>query len=139
MFPETRQGEWSKTITIQGYSEVNKAFTHIYEINETITSDTQYDPSFNPNKRANVIYQSDGVVQMRGYIRLIEINKILETSEIQYQCQIINNVSDFFADISGKSPCNNKGTCKKIVGSKYYRWGRSNTFCKGYWICTRFN
>lgn len=103
MFPETRQGEWSKTITIQGYSEVNKAFTHIYEINETITSDTQYDPSFNPNKRANVIYQSDGVVQMRGYIRLIEINKILETSEIQYQCQIINNVSDFFADISGKS------------------------------------
>jgi len=100
--PETRQSTFSKSFNIDGNIAVNQAFTFIFDINNTISNTVQYAPSFNPNKRATVIYKEDGVVQMEGYLRLIEIVKLLETSEVQYNCQIFSTLADFWNDISKK-------------------------------------
>ena len=100
--PSSRGGEWSKTVSISGTDDINEALSHIYDINSFIESDTQYNPSFNPNKRADVIYSEDGIILLSGYMRLLEINKLLETSQIVYNCQVLNPVADFWNAISNK-------------------------------------
>ena len=102
--PQSRQGAFSKTVTIEGDTNINSAFRHIYEINKDITNTSgQYNPDFNPNKRVEVEYSIDGVIQMEGYMRLIEINKDLQTSKIVYSCQIFDEAADFWKEIDGKT------------------------------------
>lgn len=102
--PQSRQGAYSKTITIQGNTDINSAFRHIYEINKDITNVSgQYNPDFNPNKRVEVEYSVDGVMQLEGYMRLMNIRKELQTSKIIYDCQILDKAADFWKEIDGKT------------------------------------
>jgi len=102
--PQSRQGAYSKTITIQGNTDINSAFRHIYEINKDITNTSgQYNPDFNPNKRVEVEYSVGGIIQLEGYMRLMNIRKELQTSKIIYDCQIFDEAADFWKEIDGKT------------------------------------
>ena len=53
--PQTRQGDWSKTIQIPGTKANNKLFGHIFEVEQTITGSGQFSPDFNPNLKAEAV------------------------------------------------------------------------------------
>ena len=102
--PQSRQGAYSKTVTIYGEDNINLAFRYIYEINKDITNVSgQFNPDFNPNKRVEIEYSVSGIIQMTGYMRLLNIRKELNTSKIVYECQIFDGAADFWKQIDGKT------------------------------------
>jgi hypothetical protein len=72
--PQTRQGDWSKTITIPGTKKNNELFGHIFEVSQTITGSGQFGTDFNPNLKAECVVLLDGLEQLRGFLRVIQIN-----------------------------------------------------------------
>jgi hypothetical protein len=99
--PETRSSEWTKTVVIPGTRANNKLFGHIFEVEQTIQGTTQFAPDFNPNKKADVVVLLDEIEQMRGFIRLIQIN-VLDSTDIQYECSLHGQTADLFTTIADR-------------------------------------
>lgn len=97
--PETRSSEWTKTVVIPGTRANNKLFSHIFEVEQTIQTSTQFAPDFNPNKKADVVVLLDEIEQLRGFIRLIQIN-VLDSTDIQYECSLHGQTADLFTTIA---------------------------------------
>ena len=68
--PESRNGSYSKTITLWGTKTNNQFFEHLYEVN-IVTN------SFNPNVKTPCYVLQDGSEVFRGDLRLRSIEKIL--------------------------------------------------------------
>ena len=100
--PEKRSSDWTKTITLPGTKNNNKIFGHIFEIEHTVLSDTQFNTNFNPNKKASAVVLVDGLEQIQGFIRLIKI-KVIDTANIAYECSIHGQTADLFSSISEKN------------------------------------
>jgi hypothetical protein len=100
--PEKRSSDWSKTIELPGTPRNNKLFGHIFEIEHTVLSDTQFNTNFNPNQKADAVVIADGIIQMQGFIRLISIN-ITDSKDILYSCTIHGQTADLFTTISEKN------------------------------------
>jgi hypothetical protein len=95
--PETRSSDFSKTITIPGTSNNNKAFNHIFDVANDITGTGQFNPDFNPNKKADCTLLVDGMPQITGFIRLTEI--VLNDGRIEYNCTIHGESANLFTDL----------------------------------------
>lgn len=100
--PEKRSSDWTKTITLPGTKNNNKIFGHIFEIEHTVLSDTQFNTNFNPNKKASAVVLVDGLEQIQGFIRLIKI-QVTDTANIFYECSIHGQTADLFSSISEKN------------------------------------
>lgn len=85
--PESRNTDFSKTITIPGTAENNKIFTHIYQIG--------VDSTFNPNNKANVILITGGARNFRGYAQLKNIIRLYE-GMISYEVTLFGELGDLF-------------------------------------------
>jgi hypothetical protein len=96
--PQTRQGDWSKTIVIPGTKANNELFGHIFEIEQIITGSGQFAPTFNPNLKAECFVLLDGLEQLKGFLRVIQIN-ITDTDLIEYECAIFGTTANFFSII----------------------------------------
>ena len=99
--PESRSSEYTKTVLIPGTAANNKLFGHIFEIEQNIQGTTQFAPDFNPNKKADVVVLLDEVEQLRGFIRLIQIN-VLDSTDIQYECSLHGQTADLFTTIADR-------------------------------------
>lgn len=97
--PESRSSEWTKTVVIPGTAANNKLFGHIFEVEQTIQGTTQFAPDFNPNKKADVVVLLDEIEQLRGFIRLIQIN-VLDSTQIEYECSLHGKTADLFTNIA---------------------------------------
>jgi hypothetical protein len=95
--PETRSADFSKTITIPGTSQNNKVFNHIFDVANEIIGSGQYNPDFNPNKKADCILLVDGMPQISGFIRLTEI--LANDGRIEYNCTIHGEGANLFTDL----------------------------------------
>lgn len=95
--PETRSSDFSKTLTIPGTAQNNKVFNHIFDIANDIIGSGQYNPDFNPNKKADCILLVDGMPQISGFIRLTEI--IANDDRIEYNCTIHGEGANLFTDL----------------------------------------
>lgn len=95
--PETRSSDFSKTITIPGTANNNKAFNHIFDVANDITGSGQFNPDFNPNKKADCTLLVDGMPQITGFIRLTEI--VLNDGRIEYNCTIHGESANLFTDL----------------------------------------
>lgn len=95
--PETRSSDFSKTLTIPGTSQNNKVFNHIFDVANDIIGSGQYNPDFNPNKKADCILLVDGMPQISGFIRLTEI--INNDDRIEYNCTIHGEGANLFTDL----------------------------------------
>ena len=95
--PETRSSDFSKTITIPGTANNNKAFNHIFDVANDITGSGQFNPDFNPNKKADCTLLVDGMPQITGFIRLTEI--VLNDGRIEYNCTIHGEAANLFTDL----------------------------------------
>ena len=95
--PESRSSDYSKTLTIPGTAQNNKVFNHIFEVANDIIGSGQYNPDFNPNKKADCIVLVDGMPQIEGFIRLTEI--IANNGRIEYNCTIHGESANLFTDL----------------------------------------
>lgn len=95
--PEQRSSDFSKTITIPGTANNNKAFNHIFDVANDITGSGQFNPDFNPNKKADCTLLVDGMPQITGFIRLTEI--VLNDGRIEYNCTIHGESANLFTDL----------------------------------------
>jgi hypothetical protein len=95
--PETRSADFSKTITIPGTAQNNKVFNHIFDVANDIIGSGQYNPDFNPNKKADCILLVDGMPQISGFIRLTEI--LANDGRIEYNCTIHGEGANLFTDL----------------------------------------
>lgn len=85
--PDTRQGAYSKTISIPGSKSNDKLFAHIFEID--------IDCRFNANIRTPCTISIDEIEQISGFLRLMKIKK-LDDNKIEYECSVIGSVSNIF-------------------------------------------
>ena len=96
--PWTRQGDWSKTIILPGTKNNNKVFGHLFEVEQSIVGSGQFAPDFNPNLKAECMVFVDGMEQMRGFLRLLQIN-VTDSDLIEYECAIFGTTANFFSII----------------------------------------
>jgi hypothetical protein len=100
--PDARSSDWSKTYRIPGTANNNRIFGHIFDINqEQLNTGTQFAPDFNPNKKAAALVTVDEVEQVRGYMRLLNIN-VIRRGEIEYEVSVHGVAADLFAKIRNK-------------------------------------
>lgn len=99
--PQTRQGDWSKTIILPGTKNNNRVFGHIFEVEQSIIGSGQFAPDFNPNLKAECMVFVDGMQQMKGFLRVIQIN-IVDTDLIEYECAIFGTTANFYSEIENK-------------------------------------
>jgi hypothetical protein len=95
--PETRSSDFTRTLTIPGTAENNKVFNFIFDVANDITGSGQYNPDFNPNKKADCIVLVDGMPQISGFIRLTEI--LNNNGRIEYNCTIHGESANLFTDL----------------------------------------
>ena len=96
--PEQRTSDWSKTIVLPGTKANNVLFGNIFEVEHTVLGNGQFSPNFNPNKKADVLVLVDGFEQLRGFIRLIQIN-VLDSDTIEYECSLHGQTADLFTTL----------------------------------------
>lgn len=97
--PEQRTQSHSKTITIPASKVNNKLFSHIYEISYASQSTViNFDPDFNPNKKATARVLIDGVEIFNGFAQLMKINKNGSKPE-SYEIVIFSEVINLFTEI----------------------------------------
>ncbi len=99
--PQTRESEYTKTIDLPGTKNNNIIFSHLFEVEQNISATTQFTPDFNPNLKANVIIYADGIEQMRGFLRLMNI-KVDDSTHIQYQVTCHGQSADLFTTIADR-------------------------------------
>ena len=97
--PDTRQSEWTKTISIPGTRANNIIFSHLFEVEQNISSTTQFEYDFNPNLKANCIVFTDTIEQLRGFLRLNTI-KIDDSTHITYEVSLHGQVADLFTSLA---------------------------------------
>ena len=97
--PEQRTQSHSKTITIPASKVNNKLFSHIYEISYASQSTViNFDPDFNPNKKAIARVLIDGIEIFNGFAQLMKINKNGSKPE-SYEIVIFTDVIQLFSDV----------------------------------------
>lgn len=98
--PSKRNVSYSKTLTFPGTKVNNTLFSFIFEVNkEVYTTDdaVNFSPDFNPNLKASCLIYIDSILQMKGYIQLVNVLRI--ENSISYECVVYSEVNNIFADI----------------------------------------
>jgi hypothetical protein len=97
--PESRQANYSKTITIPASKTNNKLFSQLFEIGRVIGSTgLNFTPDFNPNKKANCRVTIDDLEVMNGFCQVLKVNK-QNYEPTSYDIVVISNVKNIFEDI----------------------------------------
>lgn len=89
--PESRNANYSKTITIPGTKNNNKLFGQMFEIGISGT--------FNPNIKIPAEIVIDSVTTMTGYMQLLAITRN-DNDKIEYSCAVIGKVGNIFQNLS---------------------------------------
>jgi hypothetical protein len=92
--PETREGNYSKTIRIPGTKLNNELFTDIFEID--------IDGTFNPALKSDVELLIDDVSVFRGDLQLLRVY-LKDTNFIDYDVQIIGNTPTLIQELGDKT------------------------------------
>jgi len=99
--PENRSTSFTKTVKIPGTKANNKLFGFIFDVNCSIqntSSTVNFFPDFNPNLKASCSIYVDSILQMKGYIHLIQVN-VLGVNNIEYEVAIYGELGDLFGAI----------------------------------------
>ena len=102
--PSKKNTNFSKTITLPGTAINNKVFGFIWDTNVSITSSgtTNFTPSFNPNKKADVQILFDGAEVFKGFMKLDKI-KVLSDYKIEYDVTCFGKLKDLFLELGEKT------------------------------------
>ena len=102
--PSAKNTNFSKTITLPGTSINNEIFGWLWDTNVTVNSSgsINFTPSFNPNKKADVIILYDGAEVFKGFMKLDRI-KVLADYKIEYDVTCFGKLKDLFLEIGEKT------------------------------------
>ena len=140
--PENRQSDYSKTFSLPGTKRNHRIFSHLFELGHVngTTGATNFAPDFNPNLKAEARLLVDGIEQLAGFIRLLDI-KVTDGQQIEYQCSLHGQMADLFANIGNSrlseldfSEYNHTLTRTAVVNSwdtSYFINGASAAFAYG--------
>lgn len=101
--PDKRNTSYSKTIKLPGSKTNNQLFTYIFDVSkEALDSGigTNFAPDFNPNKKAACQIYTDGLLQLTGYVQLLDV-RILNDS-ISYEVAVSGVLANLLTDVEGK-------------------------------------
>jgi len=93
--PDKKNASFSKTITFPGTKEINRFFELIWKSNVALNY-------FNPNKKCDIYYYVNGVLQFKGYLQLIKINVDDSSGEVVYECSCKGTIGNVFTKIGDK-------------------------------------
>jgi hypothetical protein len=98
-----RKSDFTKTITLPGTHNNNDIFSNIFNLARSVENDNTYNfaPDFNPNLKADAILYKNGIVQIKGYLQLTNIN-VTDDYEIEYEVIIIGRTANLFQDLGDK-------------------------------------
>jgi hypothetical protein len=98
-----RKSDFTKTITLPGTHNNNNIFSNIFNLARSVKNDNTYNfaPDFNPTLKADCILYKNGIVQIRGYLQLTNIN-VLDDYQIEYEIIIIGRTANLFQDLGEK-------------------------------------
>jgi hypothetical protein len=100
---ESRKSDYTKTITLPATSNNNKVFNNIFELNRSTRNTTQQNfyPDFNPNLKADVSIYKNGIVQMSGYMQLVQIN-VVDEQPVSYEVIVIGRFANLIQDLGDR-------------------------------------
>jgi hypothetical protein len=139
--PQSRSSEWSKTIELPGSKTNNIIFSHLFEVEQTIQSNVQFAYDYNPNLKADVILYSDGIEQLRGFLRLLSI-RVDDSTHTVYEVTLHGQTADLFTTLSERklnaldfSEYNHTLSSGNVIDSwatQIYKNGSTQAFAYGY-------
>lgn len=102
--PSKKNTNFSKTITLPGTATNNAIFGWIWDTNVSVNSSgtTNFTPSFNPNKKADVVIIYDGSEVFKGFMKLDRI-KVLADYKIEYDVSCFGKLKDLFLELGEKT------------------------------------
>ena len=90
--PDKKNASFSKTITFPGTKDINKFFELIWKSNISLNY-------FNPNKKCDIYYYVNSVLQFKGDLQLIKINVDDSSGEVVYECSCKGTIGNLFTKI----------------------------------------
>ncbi len=98
--PEQRKADYTKTIKIPGTSNNNKIFSFIFDLARFTINDTttQFNPDFNAALKTSAILYRNEIVQIKGYIQLMDVLKNPDGS-VDYNIVIIGELASLYKDM----------------------------------------
>ena len=101
--PDKKNASFSKTITFPGTKDINKFFELIWKSNISLNY-------FNPNKKCDIYYYVNSVLQFKGDLQLIKINVDDSSGEVVYECSCKGTIGNLFTKIADKLLSNPEDT-----------------------------
>jgi hypothetical protein len=98
-----RKSDFTKTITLPGTHNNNDIFSNIFNLARSVQNGNTYNfaPDFNPTLKADCVLYKNGIIQIRGYLQLTNIN-VIDDNEIEYEIIIIGRTANLFQDLGEK-------------------------------------
>ncbi len=99
MTPESRNSEYTKTVTIPATKANNALFSYIFDVSAVVdnNTNTNFFPDFNPNLKASCKVYCDGLIQLDGYVQLLQIN--INQGKMEYEIAIFGQLGNLFSTI----------------------------------------
>lgn len=139
--PDKRMSSYTKTITIPSTAQNDKVLMGMFDVNFSLDSDTQFDPFFNPSKKAPCFIHTETLEQLTGYAQLTDITLNHYTNKVEYKLTIYGEIRDLFGTLSDRrlsdldlSEFNHAYTKTNIVSSwdyDVYRNGSLTSYTEG--------
>lgn len=104
--PQKRNTNFSKTVTLPGTASNNVLFSHIWDIGVSLISsgNTNFNPTYNPNLKADVLVLQDGNEVFKGFAKLDNIVNV--NGKVEYEMSFYGNLANIFTTL-GESKLSN--------------------------------
>jgi hypothetical protein len=99
--PQQRNTPFTKTIKLPGTKNNHNIFTSIFDVQKsvfTVTPDENFTPDFNPNLKADVDIFRDGILQFRGFVRLLAVD-ITNDHDIVYEIACFGSLVNILREL----------------------------------------
>lgn len=97
--PQKRNTNFSKTVVLPGTASNNVLFSHIWDIGVNLISsgNTNFNPTFNPNLKADVLVLQDGNEVFKGFAKLDNI--VNTDGKVEYEMSFYGNLANIFTTL----------------------------------------
>jgi len=99
---DSKSTSFTKTIVLQGTANNNRLFGNIFEFaNSNYTADgLNVNYNFNASKSANARIEVDGLIVMKGVLRLLQI--VIDGDNIDYEVALFGELGGFFSKLTAR-------------------------------------
>jgi hypothetical protein len=103
--PDKRNGAFSRTVKLYKDKVLSEVLDAVFEIgyNTQTSGIINFTPDFNPNLKVPFVLYTDGVEQLRGYMRLRSIDRDQQQlGKMFYNVELYGTLTNIFTDLADK-------------------------------------